>query len=184
MKTTEELKKEHQGIKLMLRILRVIAAKVEEGERLPQGDLEAIAEFLSVFADKCHHGKEEEYLFPALEAAGVSREGGPIGVMLSEHTKGRALIAGLKEAIPGLGSGERNAPGRFASVAREYAGLLTQHIEKEDGVLFPMTEARITADQDEELFEAFENLERERIGSGKHEEFHRLLKRLKKAYLE
>jgi hemerythrin-like domain-containing protein len=34
-------------------------------------------EFLTVFVDKCHHGKEEEFLFPALEAAGIAREGGP-----------------------------------------------------------------------------------------------------------
>jgi hemerythrin-like domain-containing protein len=34
-------------------------------------------EFLSVFADTCHHGKEEDFLFPGLEAAGIPNEGGP-----------------------------------------------------------------------------------------------------------
>jgi hemerythrin-like domain-containing protein len=34
--------------------------------------------FLKEFADRCHHGKEEDFLFPALEKAGIKKEGGPI----------------------------------------------------------------------------------------------------------
>lgn len=62
-------------------------------------ELEGIMEFLMVFVDKCHHGKEEDFLFPALEAAGVARDGGPIGVMLHEHERGRRHIADMKNAL-------------------------------------------------------------------------------------
>ena len=88
MKATDELRKEHQGIELMLRVLQAVAEKFKRGERVNTEHLDGILEFLSIFVDKCHHGKEEEFLFPALEAAGVRREDGPIGVMLSEHEQG------------------------------------------------------------------------------------------------
>ena len=47
--------------------------------------LNQILTFFKVFIDKCHHGKEEIFFFPAFEAAGIPNEGGPIGVMIEEH---------------------------------------------------------------------------------------------------
>jgi hemerythrin-like domain-containing protein len=183
MKATEQLKSEHEGIKLMLSILDAVANRIAGGQRIPQKDLEDIAAFLSVFADKCHHGKEEEHLFPALERAGVPREGGPIGVMLAEHAQGRQLIARLKEAIAEYGAGKKEASGKFARAAGDYAALLTQHIAKENNVLFPMADRLLAPVEDVKLVEGFEELERTRIGAGRHEQFHALLARLKKSYL-
>ena len=47
--------------------------------------LDQLFEFFGVFVDRCHHGKEEALLFPALEAVGIGNNGGPIGVMLRER---------------------------------------------------------------------------------------------------
>ena len=62
--------------------------------------------------------------------------------------------------------------------------LLTQHIAKENSVLFPLADSRLDAGRDNQLFEDFERLERERIGIGKHEAFHRLLDQLSNTYLK
>ncbi|MCF8078748.1 MAG: hemerythrin domain-containing protein [Desulfobacterales bacterium] len=183
MKATRELKNEHRGIEQMLQVLDAISAKLRLGEPLPAEHMDGIMEFLTVFVDTCHHGKEEEFLFPALEAAGVPREGGPIGVMLSEHEQGRQLVARLKEWVAGYRSGDQQAAAGFQRVAREYVDLLNQHIAKEDTVLFPLADERLAAEQDAVLFEAFEQLERERIGAGKHEAFHALLDQLQGIYL-
>ncbi|MEW5902069.1 MAG: hemerythrin domain-containing protein, partial [Acidobacteriota bacterium] len=145
--------------------------------------LDGIAEFLTIFADKCHHGKEEDLLFPAMEAAGIPREGGPIGVMLAEHVQGRNIIKRLTAAVEGCQAQRSGAAAEFAAAARDYAQLLSQHIQKEDHVLYPMAEGRFSPEKDAELVEAFEDLERERIGPGKHEEFHALLHRLQSTYL-
>ena len=102
MKAIEELKNEHRGIQLMLRVLERIAGKGEGGEPVRQDHLSGILEFLTIFVDKCHHGKEENFLFP-------------------------------------------------------------------------MAEERLDAGMDATLYESFEQLEREQIGEGKHEEFHALL---------
>jgi hemerythrin-like domain-containing protein len=72
----------------------------------------------------------------------------------------------------------------FPVIVDEYVALLTQHIEKENNVLFAMADAKLDTAKDNELFEAFEQLEKERIGPGKHEAFHALLNRLEHEYLE
>ena len=183
MKAIQELEMEHQGVELMLRIMQAVAAKMESGQPAQDDPWEGILEFLTVFVDRCHHGKEEEFLFPALEAAGVRRDGGPIGVMLSEHVQGRVLVAELKKALRDRNSGQRSASAAVQKAVDDYTVLLTQHIAKENTVLFPMSASKLVAGQDSELVEAFERLERERIGAGKHEEFHAMLDRLQETYL-
>ncbi|MFZ0614060.1 MAG: hemerythrin domain-containing protein [Desulfobacterales bacterium] len=183
MKATNELRNEHQGIELMLRVLQTLADKSGRAERIQAEHLDGILEFLSIFVDKCHHGKEEEFLFPTLEAKGVRRDGGPIGVLLTEHEEGRKLVAKLKTAAARYTSGDKTAAAGFQSTISDYVTLLTQHIEKENTVLFAMADAKLDATKDKELFDAFEQLERDRIGPGKHEEFHALLNRLEHEYL-
>jgi hemerythrin-like domain-containing protein len=183
MKAPDELKKEHQGIELMLRILQAVSGKIGSGEQIHSEHLDGILEFLSIFVDKCHHGKEEEFLFPSLEKVGILRDGGPIGVMLNEHEQGRKLVARLKDAVGSYTSGDKTATDRVQVIANEYIALLTQHIVKENNILFPMADARLNSDKDTELFEAFEQLEQNRIGVGKHEEFHALLNQLRDLYV-
>ena len=51
-------------------------------------------------------------------------------------------------------------------------------------MLFPMALYMLGTDKQAELSEAFEKLEEDRIGPGKHEEFHQLLHRLKQVYTD
>ncbi|MCF8050232.1 MAG: hemerythrin domain-containing protein [Desulfobacterales bacterium] len=184
MKATQELKNEHHGIEQMLQVLDAISAKLGRGEPLPAEHMDGIMEFLTVFIDKCHHGKEEEFLFPALEAAGVLREGGPIGVLLVEHDEGRRLVSKLKQCVSDHRSGDQQAAVGIQETVTAYVNLLRQHITKEDTVLFPMADAKLDAVSDTVLFEDFERLERERIGAGRHEAFHALLDQLQGIYLD
>lgn len=182
MKPTVQLKEEHQAIKLMLRITEKVCEKLESGEEVSPEHLEQIVEFIKVFADKCHHGKEEDLLFTAMEEAGIPKEGGPIGVMLTEHDVGRGYVRGMSEAIARYKAGGRRASSAIAQNARKYIALLTQHIDKEDNILYPMADMHLSKEKQKELLEEFELVEREKIGVGKHEEFHELLDHLKAVY--
>ena len=181
---TEELKQEHEGILLMLKILDRVATKIESGEEADAAHLEKMVEFLRVFADRCHHGKEEDLLFPAMEKAGIPRERGPIGVMLMEHEEGRGHIRKMADALARNRKGEAAAMKDFARGARQYFDLLTQHIQKENQVLFPMGDRVLSQDVQAKLAEGFEKIEEERIGKGTHERFHRLLEELEEKYLK
>ncbi len=184
MRPTDELKSEHNEIERMLRILQAVSYGLGRGEEINTGHLDSMMEFFTIFVDKCHHGKEEEFLFPALEATGLPREGGPIGVMLHEHEEGRALVAKLRAAVTSIKSGDSAASKTFQSVTRDYVILLTQHIGKENNVLFRMADLKLDSAKAAALSESFEQLEKERIGPDKHEEFQQLLNRLEHTYLD
>ena len=128
---TEILREEHRVILLALDTLEAAARRTTDGRPLDDGWWTGLIEWLRAFADRSHHAKEERSLFPAMEKAGVPREGGPIGVMLEEHARGRAIVQAMADAVPA---------GRPA-LAREFVRLLRQHIDKENGVLFPMADA-------------------------------------------
>jgi len=60
---------------------------MEQAPFVDTKDMHDFIGFLKEFADKCHHGKEEGLLFPALIQAGLPEKGGPIGVMLADHAR-------------------------------------------------------------------------------------------------
>lgn len=116
-------------------------------------------DFISNFADGCHHAKEEDLLFPALERAGVPREGGPIGCMMHEHEQGRALVRSMKENLDAAAAGVPNAVDAVRRAAAGYVGLLRQHIQKEDNILFVMAERALDCQKKQELISAFDHSE-------------------------
>ena len=184
MRPTEQLKEEHKAIKLMLRILDRVCEKLESGEEVNLEHLEKIVEFIKVFADKCHHGKEEDLLFPAMEEAGIPKEGGPIGVMLTEHNLGRNYVKDLSDAVTKYKAGDRQVASKIVENARNYVGLLTPHINKEDNILYMMADMHLSKERQEKLLEEFEKVEHEIIGAGRHEEFHQLLHNLEEVYIK
>lgn len=137
MNPIKELKAEHQAVKLTLKILNKISQKIESNGKVVNPDhIRQLLEFFSVFVDTCHHGKEEEWLFPAMEQIGVSRDNGPIGVMLHEHRLGRTYVNGMKDAWSAYKKGNNEALKKFFQNANSYITLLNEHIHKEDNVLF------------------------------------------------
>jgi len=178
-----QLKEEHEGILLMLKILDKVSAKMKQQGKVDLAHLEQIVDFFKIFADKCHHGKEEDLLFPEMEKAGIPRERGPIGVMLAEHVQGRAYVRAMGEAVEALKKGDQETQGKFIENAGNYIALLSQHIDKENNILFPMGDRLLGRELQKELVEKFEIVEREKIGVGTHEKFHNLLDELKGIYL-
>ena len=183
MTATEQLRREHQAIVLGLLILEKFCQRIGAGQGVNQEHFDQVLEFIRVFADQCHHGKEEQFLFPAMESAGIPKTGGPLGVMLSEHEHGRELIRQLAASWEKYKAGDRAASAALIAAARNYIALLNAHIMKENSVLFPMAEMRLSPDTQRKLAEDFERLEVEQIGAGRHEQFHKTLDLLTKTYL-
>ncbi len=182
MKATQQLKDEHQGIKTVFRILDKIFEKFKADGTLDTAHFEGILDFLKVFVDKCHHGKEEDLLFPAMEQAGIAGHG-HIRVMLSEHTAGRNYVKNISDAFAGYKAGNKAAAAELIDNAGEYISLMPAHIDKENNVLYPMADSRFSEEKQEELYQAFEKLEIERIGVGRHEEFHEMIEKFMEIYL-
>ncbi len=177
-KAVDDLMHEHEAIKFGLNILETMVDKLSKGVDVEKTDLNDMLNFLKNFADKCHHGKEEQYLFEYLVKAGMSKEKGPVAVMLQEHNMGRSLIREMTESLNAL-SIDNNA---FIGSAGKYITLLRAHIEKENKVLFIMADDRLDEKTQTEIYEKFEKYEAEVMGLDKHEELHKLLHSLAKKY--
>ena len=175
---TQLLRQEHDAVAKILRLSEDLAHRLDRGERVSSDVLDKVLEVLRVFVDQCHHSKEEELLFPLLEAKGLPRVGGPLGVMLDEHEKGRTRITEMTAAAEDYRLKVEGAGCRWAHAARAYADLLRAHLDKENNVLFVMAERMLTPDEQASLAEGFEKLEVEKIGAGRHEQIHAMMAEL------
>lgn len=175
---TSILRQEHDAILRMLDATEEAARMLDRGEQVAPETLRELLEFFRVFADRCHHGKEEDLLFPLLERKGLPRTGGPIGVMLVEHEQGRALIRQMGEAGEAYARGVAEAAPQWATAARGYTALLRQHIDKENNVLFQVADSLLSEAEQGELVAAFEKVETDKIGAGTHERLHALMDRV------
>lgn len=91
-------------------------------------------------------------------------EGGPLGMMLHEHDLGRAFIKAIEDAIGGYESGDEAATQEIVDNVRGYTQLLTEHIWKEENVLFQMADQVLSEADQQDLTERFEQVEAELIG--------------------
>jgi len=180
MLATENLKEEHRVILRMIKVLIVASDKLERGENVSTDVFKKSVDFIQTFADRCHHGKEQDTLFPLLGERGIPTQGGPIAVMLMEHEQGRQFVKRLAEALAKYDGGDKTAKGAIVENARSYAELLDQHIYKEDNILYPMGDRVLSQSDNKELLEKFEKIEKEIIGEGKHEYYLHMITELEK----
>jgi hemerythrin-like domain-containing protein len=58
------------------------------------------------------------------------------------------------------------------------------HHGKEEGLLFPLANSHLPAEELAAMHRGFDTLESEKIGAGQHEQFHRMLSELGNTYLQ
>jgi hemerythrin-like domain-containing protein len=157
-----DLRQEHEAILSALDTLDRMEACLVAGVPVAPDEVSALLDWLRDFGDRCHHGKEEQLLFPAMVSAGVPERGGPVGVMLTEHELGRAQVRAMEAALrPDL---DVRA---FSAAARRYSALLRAHIAKENNVLFPMAERVLGELEWHALDEAFAQHEAKALAAGR-----------------
>jgi hemerythrin-like domain-containing protein len=178
VRPTDILSDEHRVIEQVLACLERLSENAEKQGRLDAPSAREAVDFFRNFADRCHHGKEETHFFPAVEAKGFPREGGPTGVMLYEHDLGRGHVRVMDGSIDAAAGGDPEALRRFIDNARAYVELLRQHIDKEDRCLFAMADQALGAEDQRRLLEAFEKIEAEEVGAGTHEKYLEVANRL------
>jgi hemerythrin-like domain-containing protein len=154
---TADLRDEHEVILQALAVLERVADLLAADRPVSGPTVTELVGFLQTFADRCHHGKEEGQLFPAMRAKGA---GGPLAIFLDEHEEGRRYLGTLASNAP---AAER------AAAARRYVGMLREHIERENEVLFPMADGLFTAHEHAALARAYEDVELRVVGAGAHD---------------
>jgi hemerythrin-like domain-containing protein len=163
MRCTEILMEEHDLILTGLDVLGAVSRRLAQGEPPPHATIDELLDFFRDFADLHHHAKEEGLLFPAMEAAGLPHDAGPVGIMLQEHAQGRQLVGVMREALAQLDS-STEARRRFIDASTWYRDHLAQHIQKENQVLFRLAEQVLSPEEGRQLDEAFEQHAAARAG--------------------
>jgi len=157
MRALDQLRKEHQVI------LRV-AQRMEEAvcgrpdRELPETFLRAAVDFVRIYADKNHHGKEEGALFEIMSRN--PRLAGMAAALEEEHVDNRAMIDGVEQAL----DEHQDQATRTAVLA--FVSYIRAHIAKEDEMIFDAVERELTAGDVAELERAFADVEADALGTG------------------
>ncbi|MDO8803025.1 MAG: hemerythrin domain-containing protein [Elusimicrobiota bacterium] len=135
---------EHVLIKRLLALIPRFVASVdlrsEEGAELARGGLK----FIRTYADKYHHAKEEDILFKYFDG-----ELDVIKTMLQDHVTGRNHVKAADEALAAKDGAA--AAEHFLA----YRELLSEHIKKEDEILYPWMDRNLSLKQVGELSNKF-----------------------------
>ncbi len=173
----EMLVEEHR---LIEQVLESLEAFVDApGDENPgRADIRDYVTFFREYVDKCHHGKEEDYLFVRMSSYGFSQDHGPISAMLSEQDEGRDHLNAM--AAVGERSGEISAHERelVKGHALAYVMRLRAHLQREDDILFPMVSHALPQFELDELAASFEKFDREVLPTGFHDRLNLLARRL------
>jgi hemerythrin-like domain-containing protein len=168
---------EHRVIERVLTALERAATRLYNGQEVYLRFFTGTTVFIKNFADGFHHQKEEGILFPAMIENGLSKDTGPIAVMLAEHEEGRRLTQKMRQALERLQATDASR-NELVQNALSYVKLLRQHIYKEDNILFPMADKVIPVDQQQQILDAFMLVERDETGESVHEKYLGLAERL------
>lgn len=164
------LKHEHRVIERALRALDGVCVRLQWGHNVPAGALSQLADFISTFADRHHHGKEEAYLFPVLQRHGFAQNGGPLGAIAREHQIESELSTKMHRAIEGYREEDPLARQRFVDAARKYVDHLLSHIDKEDAILLRLADEILDEEDIALLGAGFKQAEME-LGAGVNEKY-------------
>ena len=132
------LVKEHYLIEQVLNCLERMVERCESQRKLDSAPAQDAIVFFRGFIERCHHGKEDAQLLPAMHAMGISPERCLGCSMLQKREKGRSHLDAMQVAIKPASAGDAAALNEFAEHARAYIELLLEYIARQEDCLFPM----------------------------------------------
>lgn len=108
--------------------------------------------FLRTYTDRCHHGKEEDILFPALEGKDLAGEDEQIiQRLVDDHARSRELMHALEAASARHADGDEGAAGTILDVYTELADMYRDHIDVEDHEFFIPAMGYLSENEQEEM---------------------------------
>lgn len=139
--STASLRRDHDLIEKVIKAMESTIQLLNDGKQIPESILLPVIDFSKNFTDVCHHSKEENSLFPALEQAGMPRNMGPIAMMLMDHERSREIGKEMESSAKDYISSGNSI--KLINDMQQYVEHITEHLWKENNRLFMMAEARL-----------------------------------------
>jgi hemerythrin-like domain-containing protein len=139
---------EHQLILRMIDQMRLRADRLAAGEPLDPVLIPVVVDFIRSYADRCHHGKEEEILFRDLRGKPLSEtDAAAMQQLIDDHVWARGKTRELVEASEWYFGGDEEQLPRVANILRQLAEFYPDHIDREDRDFFRKAVGYLTAEE-------------------------------------
>jgi len=166
---------EHRLIERMLSVVKGVLADIESTHEVDPVFVDVAVDFIRMYADRTHHGKEEDILFRELNDKPLNEKDRKImKELIDEHVFGRHTTKALVEANARYRNGDDTALTEIAARLQTLAEFYPRHIEKEDKVFFPASRAYFTDEEDQAMLSEFWEFDRRMI----HEKYETLVEGL------
>ena len=164
MKPIGPLMWEHRLIEKMLGVMMRHMDRAESEKKIHPVIIDVAVDFIRTYADRTHHGKEEEILFRDLAKKNLTPELEKImQELLDEHVWGRKTTAALVAAKEKYLQGEEEKLTEIISLARELGNFYPKHIEKEDKHFFYPCMEYFTKNEQDRMLDEFWEFDRKMI---------------------
>jgi hemerythrin-like domain-containing protein len=168
---------EHRLIERMLLATKDALAKIRLKHKADPVFLDIAIDFIRMYADRTHHGKEEDILFRQLENKPLSDEDRRVmNELIEEHVFGRQTTKALDEANTRYRNGDESALADIADKLQTLIEFYPKHIEKEDKVFFPASRTYFTDAEDQAMLTEFWEFDRKMI----HEKYISVVEKLQR----
>ena len=166
---------EHRLIEKMLELIRREAARVRETNEINPVFIDNAVDFIRVYADRTHHGKEEDILFRDLAKKNMTGDENRImAELIQEHVLGRKTVRELVDAKKRHFAGDHSAIETVVQKLDFLVSFYPRHIEKEDKVFFPAMMKYLPVEEQDRMLSEFWEFDRNMI----HEKYRRLVQEL------
>lgn len=166
---------EHRLIERMITLIDQKLKLIETTNQVDPFFIDTVVDFIRIYADRTHHGKEEDILFRELSKKQMSDQDIQImDELVDEHVLGRKTTKELVEANVKYRSGDNSALVLIVSKLRKLVNFYPKHIEKEDKIFFPAYMKYLSDEEDHLMLKEFWEFDREMI----HEKCKSVLQKL------
>lgn len=164
MKPRGPLMIEHRLIEKMIAVIKDQMSVMREQSRVDPVFIDAAVDFIRIYADKTHHGKEEDILFRDLAAKNMSDEDKRgMQELVDEHVFARKKVAELVQAKEDYVAGHKEALDTVLDRLKTLVEFYPEHIRREDEVFFPDTEKYFTRDELDAMLAEFWEFDKKMI---------------------
>jgi hemerythrin-like domain-containing protein len=155
---------EHRLIEQMLNVIQRALEQAEKTQAIDPYFVDTAVDFIRVYADRTHHGKEEDIMFRDLRKKQLSQEDRQVmDDLIEEHIFSRNTTKALVEANVSYRRGNEAALGEVTAHLKTLVEFYPKHIKKEDDVFFPASRTYFSDMEDQAMLNEFWEFDRKMI---------------------
>jgi hemerythrin-like domain-containing protein len=155
LSATDLLRKDHQQIKRLEKIVYKCYHDLYAGKNIPFSDIELITLIISEFLDSIHYSREENSYFPCVASYETLKK--EIRTFLIEHEFGRRIASNIAKQLQRWKKGE-DAREPVARFLRTYSIYLQDHMAKENEFFDKAQKTVLSKEEEQEMFEQFQSV--------------------------